>query len=375
MNQLAKGDQAEATRGQELRSAIAQAPESTEVVGVSAEQDGIIDGELRTADLQESSLSSAGLIHEEDVAVRVNGRAIFVSEVMEPYRGFFAQQGAGMSEAELSQARRQIIEKDLDQYIEQAVILDAARAGFKQDQWDELQTKLDEIFYDEEIANLQKKLKVSSSREVEQKLQEMGSSMAAYRRVWGERQVAGQWVSEKIPDVSVSRQELLDEYESKRESYREPEQVKWQQCWISIDKSGGREGAQQRVQQVIGDLKGGITFDDVIREHSDGAESADGGLRDWTRTDSLAEESLRDTLTKLKLNQLGPVLEDERGFRLVKLLGYRPERVTPFEEVQPELREAISQRKRSAAAQEIIDDLKAKAHIESVIDPPQQQAL
>lgn len=331
------------------------------------------NADLRTADLQETAARGDALIREEDVAVRVNGQPIFVSEVMEPYRGFFATQGQQLSEAERSQARQQILEKDLDQYIEQAVILDAARAQFKQDQWDELQTKLDEIFYDEEVPNLQTKLKVGSLREVEAKLQEMGSNISAYRRVWGERQIAGQWVSEKIPDVSVSRQELLDEYESRIEDYREPEQVQWQQCWISIAESGGREGAQKRVEQAIADLKSGKSFDDVVAAHSDGGDSTH-GLRDWTRTDSLADERLRDALTTLKLNQLGPVLEDERGFRLVKLKGYRPARVTPFEEVQPELRDAISQRKRGAAAQQIIDDLKAKAHIEHQFErsPPSQ---
>lgn len=323
---------------------------------------GAIDGlrAVETALLQES----ASGIQESDVAARVNGRPIFVSEVLEPYQGFFLTQGKQLSEAELSDARKQIIERDLDQYIEQAVILDAARSQFKQEQWEDLQIRLDEIFYADEIANLKSKLDVGSLPEVEAKLQEMGSSLSAYRRVWGERQIAGQWVSEKIPDVTVSRQDLLDEYDARVDDYREPEQVKWQQCLISISESGGREQARNRVQQAIQDLKAGQSFDDVVEKHSD----VGGGLRDWTQTSSLADERLRETLTTLKINQLGPVLEDDRGFRLVKLVGYRPEQVKAFEEVQADLRESISQRRRSEAAQKIIDELRSDALIETILD-------
>ncbi|MFV0444236.1 MAG: peptidyl-prolyl cis-trans isomerase [Planctomycetaceae bacterium] len=329
---------------------------------VQASGDSRDAGSIRTVSLVQGNT----LIEPEAVAARVNGRPIFVSEVMEPYQRFFREQGAQLSEQELSQARRQILEKDLDQYIEQAIILDAARAKFKQEQWDTLQTKLDEIFYSEEMKTLQAKLKASTTQEVEAKLQEEGSSLAAYRRVWGDRQVAGQWIGDQIPAVTVSRHELLEEYEARRESYREPEQVKWQQCTILNAESGGQDGATQRVQKVIQDLKAGRSFDEVVETHSDPG----GGMRDWTQTSSLADERLRDTLVSLKVNQLGPVIEDDRGFRLVKLLGYRPERVTPFEEVQTELREQISQRKRSSSAEKVIEDLRAKAHIETLFDPP-----
>jgi hypothetical protein len=350
--------------GQDQSAALRGALEGTsqDVVHVDGEADSRMS--VQSALLEETAAPGGQLIREEDVAARVNGRPIFVSEVLEPYRSFFLQQGRQLSPAELDQARRQILEKDLDQYIEQAVILDAARAQFKQDQWDELQTKLDEIFYEEEIKSLQAKLKVSSPIEVESAMQESGTSLAAYKRIWGERQIAGQWVSERIPDVTVSRPELLAEYEARVDQYREAEQVRWQQCVISITDSGGENGAQTRVRKAIDDLKAGKSFDEVIETHSD----AGGGTRDWTQTGSLADEKLRDTLVSLKINQIGPVLQDERSLRMVKLLGYRPEQVKPFEEVQNELRESIQQKKRSEAAQQVIEDLKAKAHVESILD-------
>ena len=328
------------------------------------------DASISRAILEETAASGGAIIREEDVAARVNGNPIFVSEVIERYRPQLEAQKAQASPSDYQRLLRSLLEQELPAFIEQALVLDAARAQFKQEQWDELQDKLDEFFYSDEVPSLQQRLKVSSLREVEIKMQEVGTSLATYRRVWGERQIAGQWVSEKLPDATASRQELLEEYESRIDEYREPEQVKWQQCWISIAESGGPDGARKRVQQVIADLKAGQSFDDVIAQHSDGPRAADRGQWDWTQTSSLADERLKETLTGLQLNQIGPVLEDERGFRIVKLTGFRPAQVKPFEEVQAELREAIVQQKRADAAQQVIDELKAKAQIDTILESP-----
>jgi parvulin-like peptidyl-prolyl isomerase len=312
--------------------------------------------------------ASVDVLQDSDVAARVNGTPIFVSEVLERYRGQLEAQRLQMAASDYQTLRRQLVEKELPGHIEQGLVLDAARKQFKQDQWDSLQDKLDEFFYEEELPDLQKRLQASSLPEVEARLKSAGTSLSAYRRVWGNHQIAGQWVSERLPEVSVSRQELLHEYESQRENYREPEQVKWQECLILIE-NGDAARARQRLDAAISDLKSGVSFDEVVARHSDGVRAADGGHWDWTQPTSLADDRLREVLTTIQLEQISPVLEDDRGFRLVKLTGYRPERVTPFEEVQKELREAVAQRKRAEAAEQVIEKLRKEAHIETIFDP------
>jgi hypothetical protein len=346
-------------------SAGTSAPKTDGVIPVSGEDTTQL---VREAVLEETSAREGVGLNDADVVARVNGSPIFVSEVLERFRPQLEGQRAKVSPAQYQQMRLQVLNQELSGHIEQALVLDAARAQFKQEQWDQLQEKLDEFFFEDEVPSLQKRLKAASQQDLDGKLRTAGTSLSSYRRVWGERQIAGQWVSDKIPEVSVSRQELLDEYTQKRDSYRQPEQVKWQECLILDDKSGGREGAKKRVQQAIADLKAGKSFDQIVAAHSDGARAADGGHWDWTQPTSLADQKLVGVLTTIKLDQIGPVLEDERGYRLVKLTGYRPESVTPFEEVQKELREAVSQRKREAAAQKVIADLKTKAHVEILVD-------
>ncbi len=341
------------------------AEESSNVLRTSAQAADFPS--VQGAYLEETSVR-AGAWQDADVAARVNGKTIFVSEVLERYRPQLEAQRGRVSQTAYDQMRRQLLEQELDGHVEQALVLSAARAQFKQDQWDKLQDKLDEFFYQDEVPSLQKRLGATSLQDLDEKLQAAGTTLSAYRRVWGDRQIAGQWVSERLPDASVSRPELLAEYQQRRESYREPEQVKWQECRISIAASGGEAAARERLQQAIAGLKAGESFDSIVAAYSDGSQASQGGHWDWTQPSSLADERLRDVLKTIQLDQIGPVLQDERGFRLVKLTGYRPERVVPFEDVQKELREAVVQRKREAAAHQVIEKLKAEAHIETIFD-------
>jgi hypothetical protein len=337
--------------------------------GGSSESRGTTSGGSAAEEPQILQVSATQeVIRDEDIAARVNGKPIFVSEVLERYRPALEEQRSRMTPQAYHQLRRQLIEKELEGHIEQALVLDAIRKKFKTEQWEELQRRLDEFFYESELPDLQERVEAKSLQEVEATLQKHGTTLSAYRRAWGDRQLAAQWVREQLPTATVSRQELLAAYQERIDQYREPEQIRWQQCWISNVASGGREGARARMQQAVEDLKNGMSFDDVVRKHSDGPLAKTGGHWDWANPDSLANDRLRQTLQELQVNQVGPVLEDEKGFQLVKLTGRRPARVQPFEDVQQELRESLLQQKREAAAKELIQKLRAEAHIETMFD-------
>lgn len=319
-------------------------------------------------EIVQTSLAVVDAIRDGDVAARVNGRPIFVSEVLEPHHPKLIPAEQQLSAGQLNKLKRELIRKDLSGHIEQALALDAVRKELDQEQWDKVQAKLDEFFYQQEIPQLMKKLNVKTPREVEELMQQHGTSMTSYRRVWADRQLAAQWVGDKLPEVKVSPTELREEYRQRLQEFTQPEQIKWQECWIPKSQLMSNDEAAQKLQAAVGELRGGAKFDDIVQKHSSGPKAAALGHWDWMQPDSLSDEKLKTTLIGLNVDEVGPVLEDDRGYRLVKLTGRRPSRTTPFEEVQDELREAVVQRKRAAAAQTLIDELKSKAHIETMFD-------
>jgi parvulin-like peptidyl-prolyl isomerase len=319
-------------------------------------------------EIVQTALAVVESIRDGDVAARVNGRPIFVSEVLEPHRPKLMAAEQKLSDEQINKLKREIIKQELSGHIEQALALDAVRKELDQEQWDRVQAKLDEFFYQQEIPQLMKKLNVKTPREVEEIMQQSGTSMTSYRRVWADRQLAAQWVGDKLPEVKVSPTELREEYRSRVQEFTQPEQIKWQECWIPKSQLMSGDEAAQKLQAAVGDLRGGAKFDDIVQKYSSGPKAAALGHWDWMQPGSLSDEKLRTTLLDLKVDEVGPLLEDDRGYRLVKLTGRRPSRTTPFEEVQDELREAVVQRKRAAAAQKLIDELKSKAQIETLFD-------
>ncbi len=322
--------------------------------------------------IQLLSYTSGAGIRDEDVAARVNGNPIFVSEILAPYRAPLEAERAKRSPEEYQRIRKNLIKRDLDGHIEQALVLDAVKKQIPAEQWDSVNEQLDTFFYDQELPRLQKEHGFQSIVDVEALMQQQGMTLATYRRIWGDRQLASQYVQEQLPKVKVTLPELRQAYRDRLEEFTEPEQIKWQQCWISTLKSGSKREAYQRLTQAVEALKKGKSFDQVIKDYSDGPRAKSAGHWDWVAPDSLSDEALRETLDSLEVDVIGPVLEDERGYRLIKLTGRRPARSKPFEEVQQELRESLIQEKRAAAAKKLIEKLKSEAHIETIFDHDQE---
>ncbi|MEZ6056880.1 MAG: peptidyl-prolyl cis-trans isomerase [Planctomycetaceae bacterium] len=323
------------------------------------------DGAIRQIDY-----SSASRFEDSAVAARVNGTPIFVSTVLERHKPMLNQARQQASPEQLEQLMTELIKQDLDGHIEQALVLSAVKSEIKSEQWEKMQTKLDEIYHAEELPRLQKAMNVDSLAEVERAMQASGTTMSAYRRVWGERQIAAQYVAEKLPKEGVSRAELLDAYEESLDEFIEPEQVRWQQCVFTNRERGGEAAVEGLVRQAIDELRSGATFDTVVEKYSDGPRLKQLGNWDWTEPKDLANKELRDALSQLQEGEIGRPIQTRDGMRLVKLTGRRPVRQIPFLEVQETLRARLLQEKHSASAQKLINNLRANAHIETMFETP-----
>ncbi len=326
--------------------------------------------------LADSPESSSGIVQvaststalaDGDIAARVNGTPIFVSEVLERHTPKLNAAKGRIPANQLDEMRRQLVREDLDGHIEQALVLHRLRNELDQEQWSKLNERLDDLFYEQEIPRLKKEWGLGSLPEIEAVLQQHGTTLAAYKRVWGNKTLASQWVSDKLPQVKVTPAELRQEYQDRIEEFREPMQVRWQQCWIPIDPADPAKAAA-KLDAAVAALRSGATFDEIVTRYSSGARRDTGGHWDWTQSESIADQRLAAALAELKVNEVGPVLESEQGYRLIKLTGRRETRTRSFEEVQNELRESITTRKRSEAAEKLIADLRKAAHVETIFD-------
>lgn len=297
-----------------------------------------------------------------EVAARVNGRPIFVGQVVEPFTIQLEQARSELSEEEFRQVVTALVKRDLDQMIDQALLVDSLMSTLKPEQKEQVDAQIDLLFEDR-IAAMQEQLEAPSLASLEMALQSQGTSLASLRRRFGEVQIAGQAMAMKIGDPPiVSRADLLAEYRESIEEFTQPTQIRWQQIWVS--RRTNPQQAQQQIQQAAVALQQGMTFDEAVKQFSQGATVSNDGHWDWTRPESLENQEVAELLKTARVGQISGIIEDRNSYQIVVVTERKEAGVTPFEEVQMQLRERLQAEREEAAAQAVLAELRQSGVVE-----------
>ncbi len=302
------------------------------------------------------------------VAARVNGTPILFADLLESYAEKLASVRSRMSEREFRRLQLQLVQRDLELVVDRMVLVDAVMSKLDAEHKTNVEQQLDK-FFKENVRQLMQQHKVSSEAELEALLQANGSSLAAERKAFGDRELSQQFMAEKLMgQVTVSRRDLLSDYQDHLDEFTHPEQVKWQQVLVQYDRHGGRDEALQTANDVLAELDGGADFDAVARQHSEEPLGKSGGHWDWTQPASVADAELRRTLGELAVGETSGVLAGPRSCLIVKVTGKRAARTTPFVEVQDDLRKRIDERRRKEQIKAVLDEVRAAAVVETMFD-------
>ncbi|WP_437203922.1 peptidylprolyl isomerase [Planctomicrobium sp. SH664] len=316
------------------------------------------------------------------VVARLNGKPLILNEVLEHSPQYAQLQRARekISPAEYRQVQETLIQRELPQYIEQALMVDAVKSKLKKEQLEAIEKQIDKYF-DLHVQEMEKKVNVGSTAELEAMLQQQGMTLESMRQMFGNRTLAEQYVKSKIgEDSTVTRAELLEIYESKKQkAYAQPTRVKWQQLQIMVGPGSSKEAAQEKMAAAQARLKAGASFTEVVKTCSEGPFAQGGGEWDWTQPESIAHPELRKALETLRAGETSGVISSPNSLQIVKILDRQEAGYKPFGDVQEEIRQEIIQERRVAKAKEVIDELMAKAEIEILFEtpgtPPQKTPL
>lgn len=300
------------------------------------------------------------------VVATVNGRPILAGDILEQYESRLSQMRPKLTDSQYREAQLSIIKRDLPNIMEQTLMADAVRSKLTKDQLEAVEKQLD-VFFEQEVDRLKERFKVKSLAELEHELQQQGTSLSTYRKMFGERQLAGEYVRARIgTDPPISRHELLEEYQRNLKDYAVPLKVKWQQLQISVAKAGNRAKAAAQMELALAELRGGTPFDEVVRKYSDGPLAANGGHWDWTQPESVANADVRKALETLPAGQMSNVLTSDNFLQIVKITGRQEAGHTPFGDVQEQIRKKLIEDRRSVKAKQVVEELKNSAVTTSI---------
>ncbi|MEP7294737.1 MAG: SurA N-terminal domain-containing protein [Burkholderiales bacterium] len=161
--------------------------------------------------------------------------------------------------------------------------------------------------------------------------------------------------------ITVSDKDLRDYYAANEKRYTSLEERRASHILVKVDASASaadRAKAKAKAESLLAEVKKNpASFADVARKNSDDPGSAEkGGDLDFFGRGGLAAKPLEDAAFALKADEIGPLVESEFGYHVIKLVAVRGGDKRSFEsvraEIEGEVQSQLAQKRFSEAAVE-----------------------
>ena len=152
--------------------------------------------------------------------------------------------------------------------------------------------------------------------------------------------------------ITLADKDLRDYYEQNKARYTAAEERRARHILIAADtdaKDDAKKKAKARAEALLAEArKAPASFAELAKKNSEDTGSApQGGDLDWSARGGMAAKALEDAVFALKPGEIGPVVETEFGYHVVKLEGTRGGQTKPFDAVKGEIADEVSKQQAS----------------------------
>ena len=224
-----------------------------------------------------------------------------------------------------------------------------------------------QMFHESEIPELYKQYNAHDITELDDKLRQKGSSLAARQRDFTDAMLGHLYMSsrvEKKPNVSIA--EIAEYYAEHREDYFQTDQARWEQLTVLQSNFPTAEEAMKAITAMGREAYFGGNVQAVARAKSQEPFASSGGLHDWTPKGSLASEKLEEQVFSIPLNRMSEIIADDQGFHIIRVLERRAAGVKPLSELQDEIRSKIRAKKISDSQEKLLRDMEQRVSVWSL---------
>ncbi|NNJ25693.1 peptidyl-prolyl cis-trans isomerase [Alienimonas chondri] len=366
--------------------------------------------DVRVAGMDTEAIASARPPHfdDEDVVASVNGEPLLAGDLLQfevelnaardriasapdmadavpgGPPGLTAAQRAALN-AQIDQARLQILAERLPAKIEEALLAQQMRRTLQAEQLEKLNDAVETLFDQSELPEMLRKANVQAAAAgrppIESKAQlrrlmaEQGLDLDAVVAAWKPQQMAMAYVEQKtgMASIRISRQEVTDYYDAHREDFTPPKAARWEQIEIPYADDVAKEAALDVLELAAADLRRGKSFAEVAKSYSRGPKAAEGGRWDWTAPDALTDKTLAAAVWEQPIGVIGSALDcplSPDGFppggayHIVQVLERRGDAPPPLDELRDQIEAKIKSERRQRNVADLLAQERAAAQIE-----------
>ncbi len=320
-------------------------------------------------------ISSGQTIELATILARVGPEVVQGVEVLPAIDEYLAQVVAEAnpppSKEEINKARERFVRQNLTQVVKTKLLVAEAKRNIAAENLPKLEERITEMFNKEQLKKLLDGAKVNSRAELDAKLRKYGSSIEAQKRVFYERNISSYWLHQQVKDEEeISHEEMLAYYRDHLAEYESPAQAKWEHLLVKIDSPSTKAEAYAKLAALGNQVLSGRPLADIAKTESDDASGSDGGLHDWTTKGSLVSAVIDNAIFSLPVGTLSQILEDQRGFHIVRVVDLKKQTRKPFTEAQGEIKKKIRDEKSESQMKAYLAKLEEKTKVWTIFDEP-----
>ncbi len=177
------------------------------------------------------------------------------------------------------------------------------------------------------------------------------------------QEVIGREVGRKLNIDKAEEQKFYDEH---KQEFVEPEAVRLSELLIATSPDADNQqllAAQNQAEDLLKQIRGGTSFEDLAKKYSSGPSAAQGGDLGYFKRGTLAKE-LEDTTFAMKAGQVTNVIRTKQGFVILKVTDHQGGGVPPLKEVEPRIQDAIYMQQLQPALRAYLEKLRDDAYID-----------
>ena len=214
---------------------------------------------------------------------------------------------------------------------------------------------------DRYIQNLMDQNGIPNLQVLDQALQQRGTSLQEFRKSIRERMIV-ETVRQQLVygRITLLTPEIEAYYQEHQEDFTETPQVTLSEIAIYEDKAQGE--ARTKAQEALDRLRGGDSFEELAKEHSEGATASRGGDIGTFKQGVLAA-SLESVVFDLEVGQNTGLIENEWGIQIIKVTAKETSTVKPLADVKNEITQRMYEQKALPELKTFIEDLIEKSYL------------
>ena len=150
---------------------------------------------------------------------------------------------------------------------------------------------------------------------------------------------------------------MLDYYRKNIADYQFNTKARWQQLSV-LYKNHPRQEAYRLACEMGNRVLNGAPLDEVAKQLSEDLKAKNGGNYDWVEPGNLVSKPLDQAIFNLPVNRMSPVITDDQGVHIIRVVERIVAGKQAFVEVQNDIKSQLRNRRRNEAVQKYIAKVK-----------------